>query len=441
MTSQTERERWERLQEVFEVALELPPGARRGYLEATITEPALRSEVDALLDGHEGEGRLDGIAVALAALSDDATGRSDGESSAVDAPTHIGPYDILRPIAHGGMGTVHLARHVDGGEQVAVKLLRTDVDSDGVRRRFLAERQILSRMAHSNIARLLDDGVTPNGLPYFVMEYVDGAPIDQYCDDARLTVAERLRLFLTVCEAVEHAHRLHVVHRDLKPANILVTTGGEAILLDFGIAKILDRAAFPGVGFDTMTGVQLLTLEYASPEQLLAAPITASSDVYQLGLLLYRLLIGRLPWVGSRIPSRMPPDTMAWHGIARPSEALRAGTGEPQLGRHHGPVPGPAEVAAARGTTVRGLSALLKGSLDATTMSALAEEPTDRYPSVALVAEDVRQYLSGRPLSVQSAGWWSAAGGVRSRWLTAAALMVPLSLVAAVLAAYFLGRG
>jgi serine/threonine-protein kinase len=384
----------------------VPARERARHLEGECPDPVVRAEVMSLLQSHEGEGPLDGIADALATLSE-----SEAPAAALPAPPapeRVGPYEVVRPIAYGGMGSVHLARRAAGGDPVALKLLRSDVDSDGIRRRFLAERQILARLEHRHIARLLDDGVTPEGLPYFVMEYVDGAPIVDYCDDARLNVDARLLLFASVCDAVEHAHRLGVVHRDLKPANILVTEDGQAKLLDFGIAKILDGSEFTGITRHTTTGVQLLTPEFASPEQLLAGPITAASDTYQLGLLLYRLLSGRLPRLGARIASRMPAEATVFNRLDPPSQALRGaghGRAEPGSGRGSDPSEStPFAIAVARMTTVAALEATLHGALDTIALAALAEEPAERYPSVADLAEDVRRYLRGESPSAPAVG-------------------------------------
>jgi len=419
------RARWERIQALFESALDVPPDLRVERLEAAETDDALRAEVLSLLEHHQTEGRLDGIANELAVLTGrdpsprgpDLAGTNDGPRAPVGQarpdgdrladpgpPARIGRYELLRTIARGGMGSIHLARRegADDHPMVAIKLLRREVETAALRRRFLAEQQIVARIAHPNVAGFIDDGVTADGLPYFVMEYVEGSPIDVHCDANRLTVTERLELFMVVCGAVEHAHLHRLVHRDLKADNILVTPGGTVKLLDFGIAKALEPGIFPAADHHTTKGVRLLTPEYASPEQLSGAPVTAASDVYQLGLLLYELLTGRLPSVAARIPSELPGYSAAAGPTPGPSATLR---GEGLMGRRAqrsaegGVAPAPPEVAAARSTTVRRLRRRLAGDLDAITMAALRERPEDRYGSVERLREDLRRHIDGLPVS------------------------------------------
>ena len=289
------------VQELFEAALNRPREARREYLDELDIEPGLREDVWSLLEAHAAEGPLDQVAAALAHVTDpgpESAEADDGRSP----PVHVGPYRIHEAVGKGGMATVYRARRDDDESTpwVAVKVVRADADSERVRRRFMAERQILARLDHGRIARFLDDGLTSDGRPYLVTEFVEGERLDRYCERVAVDLERRLTLFLDVCEAVEYAHGRGVVHRDLKPDNVLVTADGEVRLLDFGIAKILDRSAFPGIGKPTTTGVHVLTLSYASPEQLRGDPITPSSDVYQLGLLLVRMVTGRVPPVHER---------------------------------------------------------------------------------------------------------------------------------------------
>ena len=217
----------------------------------------------------------------------------------------IGPYKVIREIAHGGMGAVYLAFRADDEyqKQVAIKLIKRGMDTDLIIRRFRNERQILANLDHPNIARLIDGGTTEDGLPYFIMDHVEGLPIDAYCDAHKLSIAEQLKLFRTVCSAVEYAHQHHVIHRDLKPSNILVTAEGVPKLLDFGIAKVLN----PEPPFQTVESVGLrpMTPDYASPEQVRGETITPASDVYSLGVLLYELLTGHRPY---RVKSRTPQE-------------------------------------------------------------------------------------------------------------------------------------
>ncbi|MEJ2678757.1 MAG: tetratricopeptide repeat protein, partial [Gemmatimonadota bacterium] len=309
----------------------------------------------------------------------------------------VGPYSVVRLIARGGMGAVYLAERAEEHFRytVALKLLRRDLQSEELRRRFLSERQVLARISHPNIARLLDGGLTDSGQPYFVMEYVEGMPIDRYCDEHRLGVPERLRLFRTVCGAVRHAHRNLVVHRDLKPANILVTGDGVVKLVDFGIAKVLDPEAFPDDAPQTRVGQRLLTPEYASPEQLRGEPVNTASDVYQLGLLLCQLLTGRLPRLVGTDPGTASPST---RDVTRPSamavayDPARAAFGAASDSRQR---------AAARDTTPDRLRRQLAGDLDNIVLLALQEEADRRYASVEQLDEDVRRHMEGRPVKAR----------------------------------------
>jgi len=397
--------RWERLQALFTAAIERPPEERRPYVLEAAGEPALADEVLSLLQAHESAGRLDSIAEQLGAL-----GAADPADDR-PPPRRVGPYAVRRRIALGGMSSVYLAERADGQLQylVALKLLRRDLDGEELRRRFLAERQILARINHPNIARLLDAGITEEGSPYFVMEYVEGEPLDRYCDANRLTVRERLELFRTVCGAVQDAHRKLVVHRDLKPGNILVTADGTVKLLDFGIAKVLEPEAFPQAAH-TGTGQRLLTPEYASPEQLRGEPVTTASDVYQLGLLLFELLAGRRPRFAGLAPAA--PGRASGHipDMERPSSLVNgkkgprptaspptASAGRPSSGEG-GPPPDSAAIATARRVTPKRLKLQLRGDLDNIVLRALREEPQRRYDSVEQLSEDIRRHLVGLPV-------------------------------------------
>ncbi|MBI3932801.1 MAG: serine/threonine protein kinase [Acidobacteria bacterium] len=310
----------------------------------------------------------------------DAPTRPAGEShtrtldTAAGAPAgerRIGPYRLLREIGHGGMGTVYLAVRADEQfhKRVAVKVVRGG-DSAEVVRHFRRERQILAGLEHAHIAHLLDGGTTEDGLPYFVMEYVEGQPIDRYCDGHGLTVTDVLVLFQQACDAVQHAHRNLVVHRDLKPSNILVTADGLVKLLDFGIAKLLN----PELSGEAPTATGLaMTPEYASPEQVRGEPITTATDVYSLGVVLYRLLTGRLPY---RLDGRPPLDVLRAVCEEEPERPSLAS------GRRH-----------------------LRGDLDNIVLSALCKEPHRRYPSVEALSEDIRRHLEGRPVRARRSSW------------------------------------
>ncbi|HYV04257.1 MAG TPA: serine/threonine-protein kinase, partial [Blastocatellia bacterium] len=284
---------WQRVRDVFDAAKELAPAERAAYLaEACHDDDGVRAEAQALLDAHEAAGDfIEQPAMAkVAGLAMDAQPPS--------APgRRIGPYQIVREIGRGGMGVVYLAFRDDKAYQklVAIKLARPSPSGDSSRR-FRQERQILANFEHPNIARLLDGGTTNGGLPYVVMEYIVGLPITVYCDEHKLNVTERLKLFLNVCEAASYAHQNLVIHRDLKPSNILVTEDGGVKLLDFGIAKLLDQGDQTDAETLTLAGSHLMTPDYASPEQIRGEAIATTSDVYSLGVVLYELLTGHRPY-------------------------------------------------------------------------------------------------------------------------------------------------
>ena len=305
----------------------------------------------------------------------------------------IGAYKILREINHGGMGLVYLACRDDNlyQKQVAIKIVRGSVDSGELRRRFCDERRILARLDHPNIARLLDGGTTEDGLPYYVMDYVEGLALDQYCEQNNPSLSERLDLFRKVCAAVQYAHRNLVIHRDLKPSNILVTAAGVPQLVDFGIAKVFQDQE---QGEATRTKVPMMTPEYASPEQISGGVITTASDIYSLGIILYELLTGRrlfhfkassLEEIIQAITKLMPP---------KPSQAVANRSSLPQRGPagRHG-----AERSKGLSPSISTPQSL-RGDLDNIVLKALRKEPERRYATVDQFAEDIRRHLSGLPV-------------------------------------------
>src|SRR5512136_1589906 len=272
----------------------------------------------------------------------------------------IGAYRVLRELGHGGMGTVFLAARADDQYQkrVAVKVVR-GLNSAEVVRHFRRERQILAGLDHPNIARLFDGGTTDDYLPYFVMEYVEGEPIDRFCDQRKLSIQERLKLFRGVCAAVQYAHRNLVVHRDIKPHNILVTAEGVPKLMDFGIAKLLN----PEVAGEPVTATDVaMTPEYASPEQARGGPITTAADVYSLGVVLYELLTGERPYRLTRDTRAALEEAILQADPAMPSRVV--------LTKAHADV---------RGTTPKRLARTLKGDLDTISNKALRKTPAERY--------------------------------------------------------------
>jgi serine/threonine protein kinase len=295
----------------------------------------------------------------------------------------IAPYRLVRVVGHGGMGTVYEGVRADGAyeQRVAIKFIRPILGAEVMAARFRRERQILAALEHRNIARLLDGGATERGEPYFVMEYVDGEPITAWAAARRLTIGDRLRLFLQACAAVEHAHGKFVVHRDIKPANILVTADGSVKLLDFGVAKLL--GAQDGDELITVTQQRPFTPEYASPEQLRDEPASAASDLYSLGIVLYELLSGRRPY---EVPSRSPLAVLRAVEVDAPRPSAAA----------------TAEAADATGeTTLPKLRHLLAGELDNVVRKAIRADVETRYRSVEQLSDDIRRYLDGRPVSAQ----------------------------------------
>jgi len=299
------------------------------------------------------------------------------------------------------MGAVYLARRADDEfqRQVAIKLIRRGMDTDFIIRRFRHERQILADLDHPHIGRLLDGGTTTDGLPYFVMEYVEGQPIYQYCDEHRLSIAERLKLFRKVCAAVHHAHQRSVIHRDLKPSNILVTNEGFPKLLDFGIAKLLNPDKGSN-GMPTTGPMRLMTLDYASPEQVRGEPVTVVSDVYSLGVMVYELLTDHRPY---RLHRRSVQDltrAICEDEPERPSIVVNLIEVVTVKGESFEITP--ETVSADRDTTPDQLKRLLAGSLDNIVLKALRKEPDKRYQSVQEFAEDIERYLEGFPVSAPS---------------------------------------
>jgi serine/threonine protein kinase len=312
----------------------------------------------------------------------------------------IGVYHLVRQLGSGGMGAVYLAERADQEfrQRVAIKLIKRGMDSDQVLKRFRHERQILADLNHPHIARLLDGGTTTDGLPYFVMEYIDGQSILEYCKRNRLSVKERLQLFLQVCSAVRLAHEKTIVHRDIKPSNILVTTDGTAKLLDFGIAKILDGDRGSEEFDNTSPTLRLLTPEYASPEHAQGLAVTQASDIYSLGILLYELLTDYHPY-RSQIPlSCEIEEVKKGEEPAHPSKII--------LALKHGSLKNKGKdeltaeiVSANRSTTIDGLHNELKGSLDRIVLKAINKNPNLRHQSADQLIREIEEHLDGKSFS------------------------------------------
>ncbi|HEY9231040.1 MAG TPA: serine/threonine-protein kinase, partial [Blastocatellia bacterium] len=416
-------ERWRQAKALLEEALAHDPAARAAWLaEACKGDAPLRQEVESLIASYE-EDRdfMEAPAVAAPSLA-----------GAAPAPEGrmVGPYRLIREIGHGGMGTVFMAARADDQyrKRVAIKLVRRGMDSEQILARFRSERQILASLDHPNIARLLDGGTTDDGLPYFVMEYIEGQSIDRFCDEHKLTTVERLRLFRTACSAVHFAHQNLVVHRDLKPSNILVTPDGTPKLLDFGIAKLLKPELYAQTLTPTATSLRPMTPDYASPEQVKGTPITTASDVYSLGVLLYELLSGHRPY---QIKSYTPVEiekVICEQEPERPSAAIgRTVTTQSADGTLT-----PETVSRPREGQPERLRRKLKGDLDNIILMALRKEAQRRYSSVEQFSEDLRRHLEGLPVIARKDTFAYRAGKFVSRNKVAASVALAFVLLLAV---------
>jgi serine/threonine protein kinase len=380
--------RWHEIDALFQQALDLPSDARAAYLDAACGgDRELRAAVERLLQADANSGDFLEVPVeAASGLPWDEIFESPVDIEAPAEPDRrgerVGPYRLLRQLGRGGMATVYLAERADGQweQQVAVKVIRRGLDTDDVVRRFRAERQILSSLHHPHVARLLDGGTTADGLPFLALEYVAGVPITEYCDANSLSIERRLELFCDVARAVHYAHQNLVVHRDLKPSNVLVEAEGRAKLLDFGIAKLLDPTA---EGPQTRTGLQLLTPQYASPEQVRGAGVTTASDVYQLGLLLCELLAGRRPYTVRALSPAQVEAQIVEAAPTAPSALVDA------------------TAARGRGLAPERIARLLHGDLDTIVLTAIRKEPERRYASAEALAHDVERYLNGFPIDAR----------------------------------------
>ena len=413
-------ERWQHIQSLFEAALEKDPSHRITFLEAACAEDvALYREVASLLESDQLVNSLvDGHALESLSYAGDTPAGEALEGRLV------GPYRLVRRLGEGGMGVVYLAERADGQftQQVALKLIKRGMDSERIVQRFLAERQILARLQHPNIARLLDGGMTEDGRPYFAMEYVDGVPILAYAREHGLSVPDRLLLFERVCDAVHHAHQHLIVHRDLKPGNILVTRAGELKLLDFGIARALEEDQETGTPL-TEAGLRILTPEYAAPEQVRAGAVTTQTDVYALGVVLYELLAGVRPLkLSSHAPAEV--EAVVCHQIPK----------RPSLTLLHDEQPN-----AGYATAPAKIAAKLRGDLDTICLMALRKEPERRYGSAGDLRMDLERHRLGLPVAAQADTWrYRASKFSRRHRSMLIAGVVFLLLLAAVVIAYTL---
>ncbi len=410
---------WPRIKALFEQALELPAREREALIAAAGLDAASLQELRSLLAHHEA---AEGGAAFLA----DPAAQSLGDAfptNAASAGQRLGAWEIVRPLGSGGMGEVFEARRADGSYEgrAAVKLLKRGMDSAAVLQRFALERQALARLSHPHIARLLDAGASAEGLPYFVLEYVDGKPLDEAARG--LPIADRLKLFLQLADAVAHAHRNLLVHRDLKPGNVLVDTEGQVKLLDFGIAKALDPLESPdGQPNDhTVGGARPFTPNYASPEQVRGEPVSTATDIYSLGVLLYQMLTGTRP---------------TGRNATTPAEAARSVLEEEPTR--------PSQLSARQALDPQWLAnrKKLEGDLDNILLKALEKEPARRYAGVEALAADVRAHLGGYPVSARPArfGYLASRFVGRNKALVAATTLALLAVVGGGVAALWQAR-
>jgi serine/threonine protein kinase/tetratricopeptide (TPR) repeat protein len=389
-------EQWRQIESIFAEAVEVAPSDRAAFLDrACGGDLDLRREVESLLACDRPGEPLAGIAANI----------EDTEM----AGRRIGPYRLIRLIGQGGMGAVYLGVRDDDQyqKQVAVKLLKRGMDTDETLSLFRQERQILANLEHPFIAHLMDGGATSDGLPYFVMELIDGVPITAYCDDHKLAIPERLKLFRLVCEAVQYAHQNLVIHRDLKPSNILTTREGIPKLLDFGIAKILDPGRSRGDSATVTRGrSRMLTPDYASPEQVKGLPMSTASDVYSLGAVLYELISGQK---GHQFPSSSLPDVERTICEVEPEKPSSVTSGSRRKE--------------------------LAGDLDCIVLAAMRKDPQRRYATVADLSEDIRRHLEGLPILIEQERWsYRAAKFVRrNKFAAGTVALIAASLIGGII--------
>jgi serine/threonine-protein kinase len=419
-------DRWLLLSPHLDHAMGLSAPERAAYVDAVRAgDPALAQELQAMLEAHD-------LAGTEQFLEDSP---STPSGLVVAAGLTVGSYTLIAPIGHGGMGSVWLAERVDGRfeRKAAIKFLNRDLVGRDGEARFRQEGSLLALLTHPNIAQLTDAGVTPAGQPYLVIEYVDGEPIDRYCDARKLSLEERLLLFLDVLTAVAYAHAHLVVHRDLKPSNVLVTADGQVKLLDFGIAKLLDvREKARAETLLTRLGGWALTPEYAAPEQVTGGAISTATDVYVLGVMLYLLLSGRHP-MGA--PLQTPRDIVKAVVETVPRQMSEAVSASHDLDTV-------AEIASLRGTTPDRLEIRLKGDIDTIVHKAIKKDPAERYSTVPALADDIRRYLHQQPISARpdSVAYRAAKFVQRNRPAVALASIAFIAIVAGIVSTLYQAR-
>jgi serine/threonine protein kinase/tetratricopeptide (TPR) repeat protein len=397
--------RWQRVQSLFHEAADMPASEQRVFLETQCGDDgALVSEVLILLDEDaRGGSLLDGDVA-------DVASQIFNDSSPGSLPfKEFGPYRIKQALGEGGMGVVYLAEREDLGNEVAIKILRDAWVSPARRERFNAEQRTLAQLNHPSIARLYDADTSPDGTPFFVMEYVEGVPLTDYCRTQKCSIAERLRLFRAVCEAVLYAHQHAVIHRDLKPSNILVKGDGSIRLLDFGIAKHLENLG--ELVDQTITGLRMMTPAYAAPEQIRGEQVGIQSDVYSLGVVLYELLAGRLPFDLTKCTPSQAEKVLTEQEAEKPSDVVQMAVASPET------------------KSAVSASKTAWADLDVLCLTAMHKDPPRRYQSVEALIRDVNHYLAGEPLEARPDTWHYTLGKFvrrHARLVSAAAIIFAL---------------
>ena len=410
---------WPTLSRLLDAALDVEPAAREHWLDS-LPEQDLPYKVKLreLLRQHAAAETRDFL---------ETLPKFAAASSSLSPGAQVGPYVIEQEIGRGGMGAVWRARRSDGAlnRVVALKLPHVGPYSGELVERFNREREILAKLAHPHIARLYDAGVSAAGQPYLALEYVDGLPVTRYCDTNRLDVRQRLEIFRQVLSAVQYAHRHLVIHRDLKPSNVIVTPDGQAMLLDFGIAKLVgpeaEQAAGEAAPLRTQLGAAPLTPDYASPEQLSRESVTTASDIYTLGVLLFELLTGDRPYRLKRLSRALLEEAILTTEPQRPSQAVRE------------------SAAAERGTTAKALARTLRGDLDTIVLQALKKSPADRYPSADAFSQDIQHYVRREPVAARPDSRWYRTSRFVSRHKLPVAVVTAgaAAIVAAAIVALF----
>jgi serine/threonine protein kinase len=431
-------EQWAQVKVGFHAATELPPAKRADFVREHCNGDAeMLRELQLLLESHdEAEHFIENPA--LVSASEILSGSSNEPWSG----RTIGHYRVQREIGRGGMGVVLLALRGDDQykKSVAIKLLRRGMDTEDILRRFRNERQILASLEHPYIARLIDGGMTDDGLPYFVLEYIEGKPLDAYCDQHKLSTNQRLELFRKVCAAVQYAHQNLIVHRDLKPSNILVTSEGEPKLLDFGIAKLLNPELAADAIAPTATQLRLMTPDYASPEQIRGKSITTASDIYSLGVLLYRLLTGHAPY---RLVDSSPQEIERLVCDTEPERPSTAIHRTEEITTADGVTRiTPESVGQTRNEQPDSLRRRLRGDLDNIVLMAMRKEPERRYQSAAQLSDDIRRYMDSLPVGARKDTFSYRASKFigRNRLGVAAAALIFLAILGGLTASIWQGR-